>query len=223
MPKTKRQLQAENTRKLLLETARKQIGELGLDNVTIQSITEECGLSKGLFYHYFASKDEMLHYVERDSYIHMAEDLDDSNAPFFVRLRNYIIRRLELMGSNDPSFSKQWMIYCLSDAYHEKQGSDTKVNFDFNVILSILSLGVEDGYLVSNAPIHFLAKLINFTLYGTTLCYRINHGGTDIDAWKISYSDYVIKTCLLTQYGTDKMRLSMEEFEKAPSDLNVNM
>lgn len=208
MAKTKRKIQAENTRALLLETGKKQLQQLGADKMTIQSITEACGLSKGLFYHYFKSKDELMLQLERENYIHLSQDIHQLDAPFFDKLRHYIYHRLELMGANDPNFSRQWMNYAMSDAYHEKQGDDTKVTFDFNEIHSILQNGVEEGYLKPDTPIYFLAKLINFTMYGTTLCYRINRGGIDLDVWKKSYSDYLIETCILHQYGTEKMHES---------------
>lgn len=206
MKKTKRSLQAENTRALLLETAKQQIQQMGADKITIQSITQACGLSKGLFYHYFHSKDELLHLLERESYIQLADQIQNDYNTFYDRLRYYIIHRLSLMEANNPDFSKHWITYALSDVYYEKHGQDTKVNFDFEEIASILENGVFDGYLQPDTPVMFLARMINYTLYGTTLCYRINHGGIDLSQWAEDFSHHIIETCLLSQYGTEKMR-----------------
>lgn len=205
MKKTKRSLQAENTRALLLETARQQMQQMGVDKVTIQSITQACGLSKGLFYHYFRSKDELLLLLERENYIQLADQIQNTCDTFYDKLHYYIVHRLALMGANDPGFSRHWITYALSDDYYEKHGQDTKVNFDFAEIASILENGVIDGYLHPDAPVMFLARMINFTLYGTTLCYRINHGGMDLPQWGEDFSHYIIRTSLLPQYGTEKL------------------
>ena len=68
--KTGRQIQAEQTRHTILETAKRLIGEKGFDGVTITQIAREAGVSKGLFYHYFRSKDDIIieGYSECDEY-----------------------------------------------------------------------------------------------------------------------------------------------------------
>ena len=53
---TKRAIKSQQTRKLLLDTALEMFGTKGFDNVTIDEITEKCGVSKGAFYTHFKSK-----------------------------------------------------------------------------------------------------------------------------------------------------------------------
>jgi len=57
---TKRDLQAAETRDKIFSTAFKLITEKGFDNVTIEEIAKESGVAKGLFYHYFKSKDDIV-------------------------------------------------------------------------------------------------------------------------------------------------------------------
>ena len=65
---TKRQEQAQASRRKIFETAKGLIGEKGYQNVTISQIVQACGMSVGNFYHYFSSKDEVILYVERSLY-----------------------------------------------------------------------------------------------------------------------------------------------------------
>jgi len=58
--KTKRQLQAIKTKDKLFASAIKLFYMKSYDLVTIEEICFEAGVSKGLFYNYFASKDEIL-------------------------------------------------------------------------------------------------------------------------------------------------------------------
>lgn len=57
---TKRDLQAEETRQRLLKTAIKMIEVHGFDNITVDDICRESKAAKGLFYHYFKSKDDII-------------------------------------------------------------------------------------------------------------------------------------------------------------------
>jgi AcrR family transcriptional regulator len=52
--------EADERRAELLDTAQRLFAQGGYDNVPVQAITAEVGVAKGTFYHYFASKDELL-------------------------------------------------------------------------------------------------------------------------------------------------------------------
>ncbi|MEJ8553381.1 TetR/AcrR family transcriptional regulator [Tepidibacter sp. Z1-5] len=57
---TKRQAQAIETKKQILDTSMKLISEYGYDNVKISRICKEVGISIGGFYHHFKSKEDII-------------------------------------------------------------------------------------------------------------------------------------------------------------------
>ena len=57
---TNRDLQAIATRQKIFDTAFQMITEHGFDNVTIADICKQSNVAKGLFYHYFNSKDDIV-------------------------------------------------------------------------------------------------------------------------------------------------------------------
>ncbi len=57
---TNRKRQSIASRQRLLDAAQRLTGEYGFDNVTIQDICTEAGMSVGAFYHYFKSKEEII-------------------------------------------------------------------------------------------------------------------------------------------------------------------
>lgn len=57
---TKRDLQAMETRKKIFDIAFQLIAEKGFENVTIEEIAKQSGVARGLFYHYFKSKDDIV-------------------------------------------------------------------------------------------------------------------------------------------------------------------
>lgn len=81
--KTNRQLQAERTKQNIFATARELIEKQGFDKVTINEICRTAGISKGLFYHYYKSKDNIIieGYSECDEYFdkHVRNSLSQEN------------------------------------------------------------------------------------------------------------------------------------------------
>lgn len=57
---TSRDLQAMETRRKIFNTAAQLISEKGFDNVTVEEICKQSGVAKGLFYHYFNSKADIV-------------------------------------------------------------------------------------------------------------------------------------------------------------------
>ena len=55
----KRELQAQERRGQLIDTARRLFAEKGVENTTIKDIADEAGVAQGLLYHYFRGKDEL--------------------------------------------------------------------------------------------------------------------------------------------------------------------
>ena len=65
---TNRQIAALETRRKLLETAKKLICEKGLVNTSIEEITKACGVSNGTFYTYFKRKEDVVFELSREMY-----------------------------------------------------------------------------------------------------------------------------------------------------------
>jgi AcrR family transcriptional regulator len=67
---TSRQLQAEETRNKIFNTAHNLMKKKGFNSITIEDISKKAGVSVGAFYHYFKSKDDILYevYKRADDY-----------------------------------------------------------------------------------------------------------------------------------------------------------
>jgi TetR/AcrR family transcriptional repressor of bet genes len=65
---------SEARRRDLIDAALSSIAEVGYQDVTVQSICDAAGLSRGLIGHYFAGKDELLLHAVRQ----VARDLEDA-------------------------------------------------------------------------------------------------------------------------------------------------
>ncbi|HLZ21845.1 MAG TPA: TetR/AcrR family transcriptional regulator [Ktedonobacterales bacterium] len=56
----RRELQAQDRRNQLIETALRLFAEKGMEKTTIKDIAEAAGVAQGLLYHYYRSKDDLL-------------------------------------------------------------------------------------------------------------------------------------------------------------------
>jgi AcrR family transcriptional regulator len=84
-PRTKSQNHAirTKTRSVILRTSLKLFSEKGFDHTSVDDIAKSAKISKGLVYHYFTSKDQVLYTLMKDSFDEMVnmEFVIPENAP----------------------------------------------------------------------------------------------------------------------------------------------
>ncbi len=57
----------EERKKEILEVAKELFQSLGYNKTSVEAIIEKAGISKGTFYYYFSSKNEVLSYIAHDT------------------------------------------------------------------------------------------------------------------------------------------------------------
>ena len=83
---TNRQLAALETKRKLLEAAKKIICEKGLTNTSVGEITKACGVANGTFYTYFKRKEDVLFALSREIFQEILEKAQSHNGTFMERL-----------------------------------------------------------------------------------------------------------------------------------------
>lgn len=93
----------ENKKRELLETAEKLFLEKGYEQTSIDDILKECGISKGGFYHYFKSKDEMLsesiNNIIDDSIKYLQPIVDDEKLGAMEKFKLFMTKKSEFQSS----------------------------------------------------------------------------------------------------------------------------
>ena len=82
----KRQESALVTRKKLLEAGEKLINERGFDAVSVEDITNECGVAKGTFYTYFKRKEDIVQELSFREFGENAERTKNLHGTFIDKL-----------------------------------------------------------------------------------------------------------------------------------------
>jgi AcrR family transcriptional regulator len=68
---------AEEKRRLILDAAVRVFAHKGFHTSRVGDIAEEAGVAHGLLYHYFASKDEVLDTIFRETWSQLLEEIDE--------------------------------------------------------------------------------------------------------------------------------------------------
>ena len=93
--KTKRMLNATETKNTLFQTALKLFANFGYDKVTVDEITSRAGVSKGTFYNHFESKESIL--VEQFRKIDEHYDEVFANVPEDASAREQLLLLISAM------------------------------------------------------------------------------------------------------------------------------
>src|SRR5437868_13007073 len=87
---TERSNGGEDKRRLILEAAVRVFAQKGFHTCRVGDIAEEAGVAHGLLYHYFASKDELLEIVFRETWAELLDAIrlvEESGEPAREQLR----------------------------------------------------------------------------------------------------------------------------------------
>lgn len=165
---TSRQLQAQKTKQRLIDTGTELIKSSQYDAITIEDITDMCGLSKGTFYSHFKSKDQFFYSICRTEHDALISIFDDTTcASHLERLRRFCEQWILQQQSSSVYFIQNWFAHLLDSEYHESVGYDADQGSVYKVaVKKCLAEAQVQGELFQDAPIDELADYAIVILYG---------------------------------------------------------
>lgn len=105
----------EVRREELLDTAFALCGEVGYQAMSVESVTQAAGVAKGTFYHYFASKDELLFAMLRrlgdDVAAHLGEQSEHLSGDAIAKLAALMRGSLDYKLARATIFLPTAMLY----------------------------------------------------------------------------------------------------------------
>jgi AcrR family transcriptional regulator len=112
---TLRDRRAQQTREMILDAAARLFASRGYGQTSIDAVIAEAGLSKGAFYHHFASKEALLGSLLSDRQRRCAEQMEGAVAPT-ASLREAIealVRVSFESNEADPDWVRLYFEFCL--------------------------------------------------------------------------------------------------------------
>ncbi|HKM01210.1 MAG TPA: TetR/AcrR family transcriptional regulator [Sedimentibacter sp.] len=190
----KRKLQAAKTKNNIYETARRLFLEHGVDNVSVDSIVEEAGVSKGAFYVHFESKDLLASLLIKDYVSEIDMDYKEylkglnseiSTYDVIILLAGKVAEVLE----NKIGYENMKVLY----KAHLSKATDTTSTTSYERELYkmfeyILNKGVNNKEINLKKPVETLAHHLVLAMRGITF------------EWCIRYPDFDLKTQFLEHF-----------------------
>lgn len=173
---TNRQLAALETRKKLLEAAKKIVCEKGLINTSIEEITKACGVSNGTFYTYFKRKEDVIFALSREMYQEIYENAQAYEGSFMERLVFYMVNFSGYIEKSGLKLCQEWVRNTVDPDLVENPDDKNKLEMDIDSMKGLLERGVERGELKKDIPVDVLSHTLVDVLYGEMLCWDMSGG-----------------------------------------------
>ena len=173
---TNRQLAALETRKKLLEAAKKIVSEKGLINTSIEEITKACGVSNGTFYTYFKRKEDVIFALSREMYQEIYENAQAHEGSFMERLIFYMVNFSGYIEKSGLKLCQEWVRNTVDPDLVENPDDKNKLGMDIDSMKGLLERGVERDELQKDTPVDVLSHTLAEVLYGEMLCWDMTGG-----------------------------------------------
>lgn len=126
-----RSKKSNKNKKKIIDCALKLINEKGYDNVSIQEITKEAGVSKGAFYIHFSSKEDL---IEKN--ISYYDDMKlDSTHSVYERLEHFLELSIEHIMDTGLKMAQKWFSHSVTSSVFGMK----KLEYDLSYLKEILN------------------------------------------------------------------------------------
>lgn len=173
---TNRQLAALETKRKLLEAAKKIVCEKGLINTSIEEITKACGVSNGTFYTYFKRKEDVVFELSREMYQEIFEKARAYDGAFLERLIYYMINFSSYIEKSGLKLCQEWVRNTVDPDLVENADDKSKLYLDIDAMKGLIENGIERGELKKEVPVNILSHTLVDVLYGEMLCWDMSGG-----------------------------------------------
>ena len=134
----------QDTKKYIIETAMRLFQEKGLENINIEDIVKKVGVTRGAFYHYFKSREELIASVMYKSF--------HENNPFMIVEKRKDLNALEKMHCIIKQILEPHIHQNASTTEEIKKLANNPVVFKNEVIfqVNVISMQIEKLILYGN-------------------------------------------------------------------------
>ena len=171
-----RQLAALETKQKLMKAAQKLICEKGLNDTSVEQITETAGVSKGTFYTYFKKKEDIVLALSRNMFGEILEQAKSLKGTFLEKLEFYMVNFSGYIEQGSVQMAQEWVKNVVNPNLVTDSFDKNKLYSDLNDMQALFSHAVEDGLLKKDFPVEDFAKMLVDVLYGEMLCWCMSDG-----------------------------------------------
>ena len=194
----RKQIAAERTRRKIMEASEKLIAARGFDNVTVDEITAEAGVSKGSFYTYFKRKEDVVGEIAHEHFETVRTRSDELESGVCDKIAAFLTESMKYIVKSGVKLSQQWL-KCGMEPELTTDVSN-KFAYDMRVVREILDAAVKSGKLSPETPVEKICRFVTVEYYGAVACWSLTNGEFD-------------PVGLLEDYCAVQLRPSLREYE----------
>ena len=160
-----------DTKGRILKAAGSLYSNHGCEGTTLEDILTSSGITKGAFYHYFKSKDDLcIALLDKviDEYQQLADSIDPAATPF-EQLGFFLNELIRLNGSGEWINCKL-MVRLSSETYTNSPGTDKRIGIFWkwyeDFYTELIEKSIKQGKLNSRIDARMQAKLLTSTIAG---------------------------------------------------------
>lgn len=185
--KTSRAMQAELTKKKIYKAGLELFREKGYQNVNVEQITKKAGVGVGTFYHYYASKMELLMetYLKPEDFLGCYQEMDLSGKSVSDVLRDYFKDYARMNENVGPE-----LVGSLA-SYENRKFLDGNQDFE-NTVVEIIRYYQENGQLKKEDSPENICDVLFIAARGVMFDWAMRNGSYDL----IEKTGYVMKRVL---------------------------
>ena len=170
---TGRQLAAQETKKKILAAAKRLIGERGLADVSVEEITEACGVAKGTYYTYFKKKEDIVFELSEEMFGEILENAKNTAGGAVDALENYMTHFSECIEKSGVKLAQEWVRGVVEPQKDKSEKS--KLASDLADMRALLQFLEESQKLCAGASAALAGTLVDLA-YGQMLCWCMTDG-----------------------------------------------
>lgn len=189
---TNRQLAALETRRKLLEAAKKIVCEKGLINTSIEEITKACGVSNGTFYTYFKRKEDVIFALSREMYQEIYAKAQAHDGSFTERLIFYMVNFSCYIEKSGLKLCQEWVRNTVDPDLVENPDDKSKLDMDIDSMKGMFERGVERGELRKDTLVDVISHTLVDVLYGEMLCWDMSGGAYSFEKRTKEFCDMIL-------------------------------
>lgn len=183
---TKRERQSEENKRKIVDCAMRLFATHGYDNVSIDDIAKVANSSKGSFYNYFRSKDELFVFYRHaldakctDFFENLIKDPSFKTHNGLQKFYLMSIFILQTMSSNGDEFARISDMRLLRDGIDFRDISSTKGSCHM-VLNDLINMGKSDGSIRENLSSDEIINSLYVYFSGIMYDWEISKGSFNI-------------------------------------------
>lgn len=196
---TNRQMAALETRRKLLDAAKKIVCEKRMVNTSVAEITKACGVASGTFYTHFKRKEDIIYALSREMYEEILDKAKAFDGPFMARLVFFMTNFSGYIEKSSLKLCQEWVRNTVDPDLVDDGEDKPKVYVDIDAVTGLILDGIERGEIKADAPVAVLAHTLVDVLYGQMLCWDMSGGAYSLE-WRTKEFCRIFLPSLMAPY-----------------------